>query len=238
MKLNVSPKNFILSFGLATFFFASLFTGPVFSGYDAHTKLREMRQTDTELGLFKILEGFVFILPLSQLVTYSQQTISQYNQDSSLFIVDIAIRGGITPLLTFLFVFTTFFGYSKVAEGVAHLLGFNVPRNFNQPYKSTSFSDFWQRWHRLMADFVMKYLYLPISIHLKNPKLGLMSGFVFMGLWHNLSLGYLVWGIAHGGALIWIQPKLHPDKIPVFAARIITLTYVVYISYLANYWLK
>lgn len=195
------------------------------------------------MGLYKLLEGFVFILPLTKLVTVCQNRTSEaiaYLENWGIVFIDAAtteilLRMILDPLLAFLFIFVTFFGYSRVAEGVALLMGFEVPENFRQPFNSQNFSDFWQRWHRSMADFVMKYLYLPVSIHFKNPKLGLIGAFIFMGLWHKVSLGYLFWGIAHGSALIWLQPILISPNFSRLLARFMTLTFVIYVSYIANH---
>jgi D-alanyl-lipoteichoic acid acyltransferase DltB (MBOAT superfamily) len=237
IKNSSAYSEFLLSEFLATFFFASLFTGPVFSGLIVHKQLKKHEESKHALGLFKLIEGFAFILPLSQFVNYLREHIILMSLNAEWLLAIYFEKFFLSPALTFVFVFTTFYGYSKIAEAVAHLLGFEVPENFNRPHKSINFSDFWQRWHRSMADFVMKYLYLPISIHLKAPKIGLMSAFIFMGLWHNLTIGYLVWGLAHSSALIWLQPIVASPKFPVALARIFTLLFVMYVSYLANYWL-
>jgi D-alanyl-lipoteichoic acid acyltransferase DltB (MBOAT superfamily) len=238
IKNSLTISDYLLSSGLATFFFASLFTGPVFNGIDIHEQLKREEPGRIGDGLFKLLEGFVFILPVSQAVVYLQGKNAILQNGIDLFLIPEILHYVGQPALAFLFVFTTFFGYSKVAEGVANLMGFEVPVNFNQPHKSKNFADFWRRWHRSMADFVMKYLYLPIAINFRNPKLGLVAAFVFMGLWHDITLGYFVWGIAHSTALIVLQPRLVAPAFPVFLARVITLTFVVYVSYLANHVLQ
>jgi len=237
VKQGISKNDYFLSSGLATFFFASLFTGPVFSGYDTHQQLKKNNPAEVKSGLFKLIEGFAFILPVSASISWLQNQMNIIERKNDELIVELASQFLAHPLLAFAFVFATFFGYSKVAEGVANLMGFTVPENFRQPHKSKNFSDFWQRWHRSMADFVMKYLYLPISINLKKPKVGLFAAFVFMGLWHNVSWGYLVWGLAHGAALVWIQPLMASGKINPTISRVITLAFVIYVSYIANHWL-
>ena len=237
VKQSVNTREYFLSSGLATFFFASLFTGPVFSGYDTHQQLKKNNPAEEKTGLFKVLEGFAFILPVSAGINWLQKQLSIIERKNDELLIELLSQFLAHPVLAFAFVFSTFFGYSKVAEGVANLMGFSVPENFKQPHKSKSFSDFWQRWHRSMADFVMKYLYLPISINLKKPKVGLFAAFVFMGLWHNVSPGYVVWGLAHASALVWLQPMMNTGKINSAFSRIITLTFVIYISYIANYWL-
>lgn len=238
IKKRVSSREQLVATTLATFYFASLFTGPIFSGLDANSALREERPIQHRIGLFKVLEGFAFVLPISVSLLLLQTELAVYLASVDHLVLAWLCSYIAAPLLAFAFVFSTFFGYSKIAEGVANLLGFEVPENFRQPHKAKDFADFWQRWHRSMADFVMKYLYLPISIELRSPRIGLLAAFVFMGLWHNVGWGYFAWGIAHGVALIWLQPLLAAKKCPSLLGRIVTLTYVIMVSYTANVWLK
>jgi len=149
IKQTIEFRVFLLSSGLATFFFASLFTGPVFSGLSTHQQLEENLASKNRDGLFKLLEGFTYILPITSGINYLQsEVVTHHSYILSYPVLPTIVDMLITPLLAFLFIFTSFFGYSKVAEGVANLLGFDVPVNFNQPQKSKNFADFWQRWHR------------------------------------------------------------------------------------------
>ena len=83
----------------------------------------------------------------------------------------------------------------------------------------------------------MQYIFLPLNMRGVSARLATIAAFVFMGLWHNLSAGYLVWGFAHG-FLLAFWPKKVEGSFGKLAARAITWIAVISLSYLANYsWL-
>ena len=132
------------------------------------------------------------------------------------------------------FLFATFYGYSRMAEGTALILGFTVPQNFNKPHLASDLGDYWKRWHRSMADFVMQYIYLPIMVKTSHAKLALVSAFVFMGLWHDLSINFLVWGLGHGLALAVVLPWAKKQEVQPVIIRLFSLAYVVSLSSVAH----
>ena len=117
-------------------------------------------------------------------------------------------------LLVFLYsyqIYADFFGYSAIAIGLALLFGYRLPVNFNYPYISVSFSDFWKRWHISLSNWLRTYLYVPLggSRHgASRTYLNLMIVMGLGGLWHGAGLGYLVWGLFHGGLLVIERPFL------------------------------
>src|ERR1700689_1479580 len=101
-------------------------------------------------------------------------------------------------LLVFLYgyqIYADFFGYSAIAIGLAMLFGYRLPVNFNLPYISTSFSEFWTRWHISLSNWLRTYLNLMIVMGLG-------------GLWHGAGLSYLMWGLLHGLLLVIERPLL------------------------------
>jgi len=139
----------------------------------------------------------------------------------------------------FLNLFASFWGLSLIAESGAALVGFTVPQNFNKPWLATDIRDFWNRWHISMAKFVMQYVFLPLNLRGVQPKIATISAFIFMGLWHEVKIGYLIWGIAHG-VLMAFMPKAAPDasRGRRLGGRVLTLSSVVILSYVANYTFK
>jgi D-alanyl-lipoteichoic acid acyltransferase DltB (MBOAT superfamily) len=121
-----------------------------------------------------------------------------------------------------------------MAEGSALLLGFEVPRNFNKPHLARDLGDFWKRWHRSMADFVMQYIYLPLLVTTARAKLALIAAFVFMGLWHNFSPAFLIWGLGHGVGLAFLLPWAQRSGVRPVMLRIASLTYVIVLSGIAH----
>ena len=115
-------------------------------------------------------------------------------------------------LLVFLYsyqIYADFFGYSAIAIGLGLLFGYRLPINFNLPYISTSFSEFWTRWHISLSTWLRTYLYVPLGGNrhgLWRTYLNLMIVMGLGGLWHGAGLGYLMWGLLHGLLLVLERP--------------------------------
>ena len=98
-------------------------------------------------------------------------------------------------------IFADFAGYSLIAIGLAHGFGYSLMANFNFPYISTTFSEFWRRWHISLSSFLREYLYIPLGGNRKggfNTYRNLMLTMVLGGLWHGAAWSYAVWGFFHG----------------------------------------
>ncbi|MEK9283055.1 MULTISPECIES: MBOAT family O-acyltransferase [unclassified Bradyrhizobium] len=117
-------------------------------------------------------------------------------------------------LLVFLYsyqIYADFFGYSAIALGLGLLFGYRLPVNFNLPYISTSFSEFWTRWHISLSNWLRTYLYIPLGGNRGGPArtcLNLMIVMTLGGLWHGASLSYALWGMLHGAFLVIERPFL------------------------------
>lgn len=101
-------------------------------------------------------------------------------------------------------IFADFCGYSLIAIGIASLLGYRLPINFNRPYIADSFADFWRRWHMSLSSFLKEYLYLPLGGNRRGrlrTYLNLMIVMGLGGLWHGAAWSYAIWGLWHGTAL-------------------------------------
>ena len=102
-------------------------------------------------------------------------------------------------------IFADFAGYSLIALGLAKLFGYRLAENFNFPYISLTFKEFWKRWHISLSTFLMKYLYIPMGGN-RNGKvkmfLFLFLTMVIGGLWHGAAWSFAVWGAFHGFLLI------------------------------------
>lgn len=101
-------------------------------------------------------------------------------------------------------IFADFAGYSLIAIGLACLFGYKLPANFNYPYISQSFAEFWRRWHISLSTWLREYLYLPLGGNRKGNVRTYFNLFTVMflgGLWHGAGWSYAVWGTFHGLAL-------------------------------------
>jgi alginate O-acetyltransferase complex protein AlgI len=115
-------------------------------------------------------------------------------------------------LLVFLYsyqIYADFFGYSAIAIGLGLLFGYRLPVNFNLPYISASFSEFWTRWHISLSNWLRTYLYVPLGGNRHGAirtYLNLMIVMGLGGLWHGAGASYLVWGLMHGLLLVVERP--------------------------------
>jgi alginate O-acetyltransferase complex protein AlgI len=102
-------------------------------------------------------------------------------------------------------IYCDFSGYTDIAIGVALLMGFVFPQNFNSPYRATSFRGFWRRWHMTLSRFLRDFLYIPLGGNRRGKlrtALNLMITMTLGGLWHGAAWGFVLWGAMHGACLV------------------------------------
>jgi len=102
-------------------------------------------------------------------------------------------------------IYCDFSGYTDIAIGLALLLGFVFPQNFNSPYRATGFRDFWRRWHMTLSRFLRDFLYIPLGGSRGSRLLtyrNLMITMVLGGLWHGAAWTFVIWGAFHGLGLV------------------------------------
>ena len=101
-------------------------------------------------------------------------------------------------------IYCDFSAYTDMAIGLALLLGFRFPQNFNRPYIAVSLQDFWRRWHMTLSRWLRDYLYIPLGGSHKGrvrTYVNLMVTMLLGGLWHGASWTFVVWGGIHGTGL-------------------------------------
>lgn len=106
-----------------------------------------------------------------------------------------------------------FSAYSEMAIGLGLMFNYNLPLNFNLPYRSCSIIEFWRRWHMTLSAFLKNYLYIPLGgnrtgHHLRNIMVTMFLG----GLWHGAGWTFIVWGCLHGIFIcinhVWRKTKI------------------------------
>lgn len=92
-----------------------------------------------------------------------------------------------------------FSGYSDIAIGSAQVMGFTLMRNFRAPFSSSTFSEFWRRWHVSLSTWFRDYLYRPLVEDRKvGRSVALLLVFTVSGLWHGASWNFVAWGLLTG----------------------------------------
>lgn len=128
-------------------------------------------------------------------------------------------------------IYFDFSGYSDMAIGMGHMLGFDFLENFNYPYVSCSVQEFWRRWHISLSSWFRDYLYIPLGGNRRGKVrtyINLIIVFACTGLWHGASFSFIVWGLWHGLFLVIerLGFKKVLDKLPKFIGWIYTMLVV------------
>jgi alginate O-acetyltransferase complex protein AlgI len=102
-------------------------------------------------------------------------------------------------------IYCDFSGYSDMALGAAHLLGYKLAQNFNMPYLAANIAEFWRRWHISLSSWLRDYLFIPLGGSrgerwqtFRNLLITMTLG----GLWHGASWTFVLWGLLHGFLLV------------------------------------
>jgi D-alanyl-lipoteichoic acid acyltransferase DltB (MBOAT superfamily) len=102
-------------------------------------------------------------------------------------------------------IYCDFSAYTDIAIGIARLLGYEFPQNFNQPYRALSVQDFWRRWHMTLSSWLRDYLYIRLGGN-RGGRLATYRNIIITmglgGLWHGASWNFVLWGLLHGAALV------------------------------------
>jgi D-alanyl-lipoteichoic acid acyltransferase DltB (MBOAT superfamily) len=125
-----------------------------------------------------------------------------------------------------------------MAIGIALLLGFNFPQNFNRPYSAEGLRDFWRRWHMTLSRWLRDYLYIPLGGNRKGQtrtSVNLLATMVLGGLWHGAAWTFLAWGTLHGLGLV-AEHRLaarreqtgRKPSLPGWASKLLAVNFVVF----------
>jgi len=131
-----------------------------------------------------------------------------------------------------------FSGYSDMAIGLGRMVGFELPVNFNSPYKARSFIEFWRRWHITLSRWFRDYVYIPLGGSRKGSvrvQINLLVTMLLCGLWHGADWAFVIWGGLHGVLLLLnhvkrrFLPKLTLGPLsPLFTFLCVALLWVLF----------
>ena len=207
----VKPVKNILDFGFYVSFFPGLVAGPIVRANEFIPQLYKpfcLSRRLFGLAVFWILNGLIKKIVLSDYLAVN--LIDRVFDNPLLF-------SGFENLFALfaysLQVYADFSGYTDIAIGIAMLLGFYLPQNFDSPYKSRNPQEFWRRWHMSLSRWLKSYLYIPLGGNrsvlgkpMKNKiTAGNINSFITMllgGLWHGASWNFVIWGALNGAGMI------------------------------------
>lgn len=182
-------------YALFVSYFPQLVAGPIESAGNLLPQLRaehRMNGEDARMGAAMLLSGFFRKCVVADACgTYVNQVFAQADNAGSPAI----FLGG---ALFCIQMYCDFAGYSEIAMGAARLMGVRLMRNFNRPYLSVSYGEFFRRWHISLNQWFTSYLYIPLggsrcskAKRIRNT----VIVFALCGLWHGANWTYVLWGL-------------------------------------------
>ena len=196
---NIKPLDRLLDYAFYVSFFPQLVAGPIVRARDFIPQIRRPLIVTDQMfgtGVFLIIAGLFKKAVISDYI--SVNFVERIFDQPDLY-------SGLENLLGVygytLQIYCDFSGYSDMAIGIALLLGFQFPKNFDSPYKSASITEFWRRWHISLSSWLKDYLYISLggNRHGKvRQYFNLLMTMLLGGLWHGASLNFILWGGFHG----------------------------------------
>jgi D-alanyl-lipoteichoic acid acyltransferase DltB (MBOAT superfamily) len=222
-------------------FFPHLVAGPIVRASEFLPQLesrRDPRRVDASRAFMLILSGlFLKVVVANYLATHIVDDVFGTPEAHSSLEVLVAIYGYSVQI------FADFCGYTNMAIGLALLLGFVFPQNFDSPYTAVSLQDFWRRWHMTLSRWLRDYLYIPLGGNRRGPSrtyVNLMLVMLLGGLWHGAAWTFVVWGGIHGVGLAlerlvaqWRIRHGRPEPTDTRARRIVSRLVVFHVVCLA-----
>lgn len=183
--------------------FPQLVAGPIIRFHDIRDEIHNRR---VNAGLFA--EGIqIFVIGLAQKVLIANTVAVAADQIFALDPTGLSLPVAWLGIVCYtLQIFFDFCGYSTMAIGLALMIGFHFPQNFNYPYISQSITEFWRRWHISLSMWFRDYLYIPLGGNRAGALTtcrNLLVVFLLCGLWHDAAWTFVVWGLWHGAFLVF-----------------------------------
>lgn len=196
-----SEKN-ILHYGLYVLYFPQLVAGPIERPQHLLPQFKPplvFNRTYFIYGIFRIAGGLFKKVVIADRLALFVDPVFQ----------NIPSSNGLSVLLATIFftfeIYCDFSGYTDIAIGTSQLMGINLVENFRNPYISSSFREFWTRWHISLSTWFRDYVYIPLGGNRRNMGrwiFNILFVFFLSGFWHGAGWNFIVWGLLHGILLI------------------------------------
>lgn len=198
------PAHTLADYLRYMFFPPALLIGPVqrFADFEREARRSRFDPHYFSAGLERLLFGYAKIVLFAN---YLVATKFSYwvNQ-----IPEGAVHSYLHCLEYGLNLYFKFAGYSDIAIGFALLLGIRLPENFNFPFFARNIAEFWKRWHISVSTWCRDHVNYPLYARYRSSAVAALAAMLVLGLWHESSARYLLWGAYHGvGIMIWQRWK-------------------------------
>jgi alginate O-acetyltransferase complex protein AlgI len=201
----VSPMKKIGNYSLFILFFPQLISGPITRAGEIAGQIEDR---SSNYNIDNKLQGFIrFIIGLSKKVLIANVLGVEVDRIFAMAGTELTTPLAWIGIVAYAIqIYFDFAGYSDMAIGLARMMGFIFPENFNNPYISQNITEFWRRWHMTLSSWLRDYMFMPMSVSMRNRgKIGMvisiMVTFVICGMWHQPGWTFIIWGAWHG---LWL----------------------------------
>lgn len=198
----ITPTKNLIDFGFFVSFFPQLVAGPIVRANEFIPQIHQKYFINKKImsrAIFLILGGLIKKIVISDYLSVQfvdrvfNNPIKYSGLENLVGIYGYALQ-----------IYCDFSAYSDIAIGLALLMGFGLPSNFDSPYKAINITDFWRRWHQSLSRWLKDYLYISLGGNRKGKVrtyINLMITMLLGGLWHGAAIRFIIWGGLHGLAL-------------------------------------
>ncbi len=189
-------------FMLFILFFPHLVAGPIVRAKDFLPQIKRPKRWDwarMHLGMGYVLMGLIKKMAIAD---HMAEYVDPVFADPSAFRASAIVFAMVAYAVQ---IYCDFSGYTDIAIGLAHMLGYKLARNFNMPYLAVNIADFWRRWHISLSTWLRDYLFIPLGGSRGGPwktARNLTITMALGGLWHGASWTFVFWGVLHGAFLV------------------------------------
>jgi alginate O-acetyltransferase complex protein AlgI len=216
-KSNIRPN--LRQFWHYQSFLPAIVTGPI-TRYPEFIRELDRRRWDSvraSLAIERIVYGYAVVVIIGNYSIYHliRQQILIYESN-------IIVYAWLKSLYSWTYLYAQFSGWSSVAVGFSLLIGIRIPENFNRPFLATNLIEFWQCWHISLSSWCKDYVFTPIVSTTRKPLIAIIAAMIAVGIWHELSIYYLLWGTYHAiGIALCRKFQQHASRFGTFTKSII-----------------
>jgi alginate O-acetyltransferase complex protein AlgI len=199
-----APMKNILNYALYILFFPQLIAGPIIRFNEISDQIEDRSYQFTVDN--HLLGFFRFVIGLAKKILIANVLGAEADNIFALGFDDLTTPLAWLGVTAYAFqIYFDFSGYSDMAIGIARMMGFIFPENFNNPYISRSITEFWRRWHMSLSRWMRDYLYISLGgnrVSVGRMYFNLIFVFLISGFWHGAEWNFVFWGAFHGFFLI------------------------------------
>jgi alginate O-acetyltransferase complex protein AlgI len=201
-RKRIQAEHNLAHFLLFILFFPHLVAGPIVRARDFLHQIKRRKRWSSPrllLGVGLFLLGLVKkVVVADRMALVADPVFAQPESYST-------AATWLATLAYALQIYGDFSGYSDMALGCAHMLGYKLAINFNMPYVAVNIAEFWHRWHISLSTWLRDYLFIPLGgsrgTWLQTAR-NLLITMALGGLWHGANWAFVLWGVVHGLLLI------------------------------------